>query len=160
MIDDVLKKLFDDLSGEGFQTVWEYPECRALIPTEPGKEFFIAELPVVKFAPFDVAYARIYLRDGRIACCITFIFRDTFKDCITGEECNKEIEKHEFEWNRACQEHFGLIADYFALDWEIESIVPESDDEDCELIYRLEGSYDLETYTRIRTLLLETRELR
>lgn len=153
--------LYKEIAKEGFKTTWKHPVFPLALSdkNKEKKEFYIIDLPIPKIAPFDTAYAKISLEDERIRCCLTFPFRKVFNDCMSKEDCIKAMNENENVWLRAFHEYFGIIAEYFALEWEIEASSMEADDEACEMTFYLEGSFDIKSYPRIKSLMIEVEEM-
>lgn len=152
--------LYKEIAKEGFKTTWKHPIFSLTLSDRGGEEksFYVVELPIPKIAPFDTAYADISLKDDRIHCCFTFPFRKVFNDCMSKEDCIKAMEENENVWLRTFHEYFGRIAEYFDLEWEIEASSQEADDEACQMIFYLEGAFDIKSCSRIKSLLIEVRE--
>lgn len=155
-----ISTLYKEIAKEGFKTSWKHPVLSSIFPDQgkEKKEFYVAELPIPKIAPFDTAYARVSLKDDRILCCLTFPFSKVFNDCMSKEDCLKAMNENEPMWLRAFHEYFGAIAEYFSLEWEIEASSQEADDEACEMFFHLEGSFEADSYSRIKALMIEVRE--
>lgn len=153
--------LYKELKKEGFKASWKHPVF-PLTLSDSGREkksFYIVELPIPQIAPFNSAYASVSLKDDRIHCCFTFLFSKVFNDCMSNEDCIKAMKENEPIWLQAFHNYFGAVAEYFALEWEIEANGQEEDDEVCEMTFYLEGTFDIKSYPRIKSLMIEVREL-
>ncbi|MBI5639264.1 MAG: hypothetical protein HZA17_02455 [Nitrospirae bacterium] len=154
--DDIISRLFHDLTAEGFKASWTHPTYQSLPASK--RKMYIKGLQIPRLSPFDLAYVDIFLTGDIIHCSLVFIYKEPFEHCSTKAECKKIVTQTLSGWQDPFDRLFCNIIRYFELNWAIEADEPESDDEGFSLISYLEGQFDSQASVRVRTLMLELRE--
>lgn len=116
------------LEEKGFVTTWSDPffdwirksgANRSEPPAKPYR-FFIANPPVPKIAPFDIATIRIDTSNDSIYFALTFYFSSVMEPCLEPEDFHEVWHKHDTDWIVKLEEYFSEIEHRFKLKWDIE----------------------------------------
>ena len=116
------------LEEKGFITTWSNPlfdwirksNANLSEPPEKPYQFFIANPPVPKIAPFDIATIRIDTSHNSIYFAFTFYFSSVMEPCLEPEDFRKVLHKHDTDWIVKLEEHFSGIEHRFKLKWATE----------------------------------------
>lgn len=123
-----LMEMKRSLEEKGFVTTWSDPfydwvrktKANSSGPPENPDRFFIADPPVSKIAPFDIATIRIETANDSIYFAFTFYFFSVMEPCLKAEDFHAVCSKHDRDWIVKLEEHFSEIEHRFKLKWDVE----------------------------------------
>jgi ABC-type transport system substrate-binding protein len=152
------------LEEKGFVTTWSDPffdwinKSNANRSEPPAKpyQFFIADPPVPKIAPFDIATIRIDTSHDSIYFAFIFYFSSVMEPCLEAEDFQEVLDKHDTDWIVKLEEYFSEIEHRFKLKWDIEYDITIEDtlygwfpfDQDEKVIEILEAVKAAQNYVR------------
>jgi len=116
------------IEERGFFTTWSDPffdwiHKSNANPSEPPENlhrFFIADPPVLKIAPYDIATIRIDASNDSIYFALTFYYCSVMEPCLEPEDFHEVWHKHDTDWIIKLEEYFSEIEHRFKLEWDIE----------------------------------------
>jgi|GEM_PF-5647975 len=151
---NIISILEQELIAEGFRVSTEDTS------TPSGtKAFTVTGLKLPKVAPFDDAHIWINQGRGNLHFALTFTYSKEFESCRSKAECREIYEQDYPKWEEKIEQVLGELISYYRLTWAVDAAEPDSDDQLFELITYLEGDFDNRSYVRVRTLMLELRDL-
>lgn len=92
-------------------------------PDELGLSFYIANPPVPKMAPYDLATVFINIENpemGGIYFQLTFRFHSFLEPCIEVKDIEAVYDKHDSVWFLSLSDYLSDIEDSFKLSWDTE----------------------------------------
>lgn len=149
--------LRDSLAKEGLRVSWRDPFfCwvhEVPLPTEEGQplkgpflKFYIANPPIPKISPFDIATIEVCIDSfNRFHFELCLYYCSALDDKIEVEEIEKVHEEHDQKWLLANMEYLGPIAESYRLEWDVEY--------DCCICDTLHGSFEIKEANKILQIL-------
>ncbi len=160
----LILSLRDTLIKEGFTITWEDPFfCWVHNEPFPAQEepekmplkFYVAEPPIPKISPFDLAVVEI---GGDILPNIDFIlhfnlclyYSSVVEEKVRYGDIDALYEEHDQKWLIANMEYFGNISSRYDLEWDI-----EYDDCICDTLWH---SFSTKDYYKVVQIMKEIKQ--